>query len=537
MPPKLAIGAIIADRRSASTRFETPDLASVRAFFGSAYSLRPTSMVRMNRRGRSSWLVYALAVLSAGAIVAAVLVVGPASAGSSTVTRTATAATGLVQSTVSGSGNLAPASQLDLGFKTSGTVTHIYVRQGQQVAKGQLLATLDPQSAEVTLQQARAGLQSAEANLASEEETGGEGSSGQAKGSGEATAKAAAAAPAGGVTPTTTIGATTPTTTTPSNSTSERGASKQSSGSSTAGSGSSTPAATSTISEATRDANLASAKAAVRSDRLTVQSDEQAVADTRLYAPEDGTIASLSGEVGEVVSGGGTTRASSGESSSASTGATSASSAAKGAAASSSSTGASSSPFAVLSDLSSMRLVVPLSESEVGSVRAGQIATVTVEALEGKKLAAHVREVAILSTSNSGVVSYDVTFQIEQMLEGLKPGMSATAEVVIKQASGINVPTSAISGGSVTVLHGSRRETRQVTTGLAGDSATLVTSGLKAGETVLLPTATTSSSSSRGALSGLRGGFRGLGGAGGAGGGLGAGGGPPGGGAALRGGG
>jgi multidrug efflux pump subunit AcrA (membrane-fusion protein) len=493
----------------------------------------------MTDRGRASWLVYALGALSAGAIVAAILVVGPASAGSSTtVTRTATSARGLVQSTVSGSGNLAPASQLDLGFKTSGTVTHIYVKQGQQVAKGQLLATLDPQSAEVTLQQARAGLQSAQANLASEVETNGEGSSGQSKGSGEATAKAAAAptttVPAGGET--TTTPATTTVTTTPSKATSEGGTSKQSSGSQTSNSGSSTSSATTTISEATREANLASAKAAVRSDSLTVQSDEQSVADTRLYAPEDGTIASLSGEVGEVVSGGGTTRASSGESSSASTGATSASST-KSAASSSSSTGASSSSFAVLSNLSSMRLVVPLSESEVGSVRTGQIATVTVEALEGKKLAAHVREVAILSTSNSGVVSYDVTFQVDQTLEGLKPGMSATAEVVIKQASGVNVPTSAISGGSVTVLHGSKRETRQVTTGLAGDSATIITSGLKAGETVVLPTATTTSSS-KSALSGLRSSFRGLGGAAGGGGGFGgAGGGAPGGGAVLRGGG
>jgi multidrug efflux pump subunit AcrA (membrane-fusion protein) len=491
----------------------------------------------MTERGRASWLVYALGALCTGAVVAAILVVGPASAGSSTVTRTATAARGLVQSTVSGSGNLAPASQLDLGFKTSGTVTHIYVKQGQQVAKGQLLATLDPQSAEVTLQQARAGLQSAEANLAAEVETEGEGSSGQSKGSGEANAKTAAAAaatttPVGGETTTTTIA---PATRTSSKSTSQGGASKQSSGSSTSNSQASPTTTASTISEATREANLASARAAVRSDRLTVQSDEQAVADTKLYAPEDGTIASLSGEVGEVVSGGGTTRAASGESSSASTGSTSAASSSSKSAASS--TGASSSSFAVLSNLSSMRLVVPLSESEVGSVRAGQIATVTVEALEGKKLAAHVREVAILSTSNSGVVSYDVTFQVDQMLEGLKPGMSATAEVVIKQASGVNVPTSAISGGSVTVLHGSKRETRQVTTGLAGDSATIVASGLKAGETVLLPTAT-SSSASRSSLSGARSSFRGLSGAGATGGGFGAaGGGPPGGGAVFRGGG
>jgi multidrug resistance efflux pump len=38
----------------------------------------------------------------------------------------------------------------------------------------------------------------------------------------------------------------------------------------------------------------------------------------------------------------------------------------------------------VLSNLSSMQLVVPLSESEVGDVKAGQTATVTIEALSGR---------------------------------------------------------------------------------------------------------------------------------------------------------
>jgi len=110
--------------------------------------------------------------------VAAVLVVGPASSSQATITRTATVARGVVQSTVSGSGNLQSVSQLDLGFKTGGTVTNIYVKQGQQVAQRQLLATLDPQSAEVTLEQAKASLLSAEASLAKEEETDGEGSTG-----------------------------------------------------------------------------------------------------------------------------------------------------------------------------------------------------------------------------------------------------------------------------------------------------------------------------------------------------------------------
>ncbi|HWJ50791.1 MAG TPA: biotin/lipoyl-binding protein [Solirubrobacteraceae bacterium] len=445
----------------------------------------------MTERTGASWVVFALAALCAGAIVAAVLVVGPASGSQSTVTRTATVARGVVQSTVSGTGNLQPESQLNLGFKTGGAVTHIYVKQGQEVAQGQLLATLDPQSAEVTLEQARASLQSAEANLAKEEETNGEGSGG-AGGSG----------------------------------TSKREPSpKTESSSKRTGSSSKTSTeatATSTISTATREANLASARAAAKSGALTVRSDEQSVQATKLYAPEAGTIASLSGEVGEAVSASGTTRASASAAASSGSGSgsggSSATGARSGAAAntgSSSASSSSSSAFAVLSDLSSMELVVPLSESEIGNVRVGQIATVTIEALSGRKVAAHVREVAILSTSNSGVVSYDVTFQLDQLEAGLKPGMSATAEVVVKQAEGINVPTSAISADTVTVVRGGKHVSQRVVTGLAGNSSTIILSGLQAGETIVLPSTATSTAGGTSSLLGRRAGALGLGGAGG----------------------
>jgi hypothetical protein len=198
----------------------------------------------------------------------------------------------------------------------------------------------------------------------------------------------------------------------------------------------------------------------VRSDQLTVEGDQEAVQDTKLYAPEDGTIVTLSGEVGETVS------------------------------------ATSGSSFAVLSDLSSMKLVVSLSESEIGEVKDGQPATVAVEALSGTKLAARVSEVSMLSTSSSEAVSYDVTFLLEQMHPGLKAGMSAVAEMVVKQAEGVNVPTSAISGETVTVLRDGKDVSRTITKGLAGNSTTIVLSGLKAGETVVLPEAQSTSSSS-----------------------------------------
>ncbi len=482
----------------------------------------------MSERSRASWVVYALAALLIGAIVAAVLLVGPASSATSTQTRVVTAQRGVVQSTVSGSGNVQASSELNLGFKASGTVTHIYVKQGQQVAQGQLLATLDPQSAEVTLEQAKANLQSAEAALAREDETDGESSSSSspaANSGARAEAATATIADTRGSTRSLTAGSqaeTTPAATTPSTQTGSStmpqtgtAAPKQAekkpkktegsdsaSGSATAegsqkpSEGSSANSLSSEISSATREANVASARAAVKSDQLTVENDERSVANTRLTAPESGTIVSLGGEVGETVSGGGTSRATSesSESSSSSGGGGLGGSGGSGSSSGASESSASSNAFAVLSNLSSMKLVVPLSESEVGSVKRGQTATVTVEALKGAKLAAHVSEVSALPTSNSGVVSYDVTFTLDQLTAGLKPGMSATAEVVVQQAEGVNVPSSAISGGSVTVVEGSRQVSRPVTSGLAGDSTTIIVSGLRAGERVALPTASSSGS-------------------------------------------
>ena len=141
------------------------------------------------------WPTLLLGALCLGAIVAAVLVVGPASGSTASTGRTITIGQGVVQSTVSGSGSVQAATQLDLGFKTSGVVTQIFVSQGAHVTEGQLLAELNPDTAEVTLEQARASLQAAEASLVQEEETDGEPSSGSGSGSAGSGSSVAPAGP------------------------------------------------------------------------------------------------------------------------------------------------------------------------------------------------------------------------------------------------------------------------------------------------------------------------------------------------------
>jgi multidrug efflux pump subunit AcrA (membrane-fusion protein) len=475
----------------------------------------------MTKRTGRPWLNYLLGALCVAAIVVAVLIVGPASGSQNTQTRTATAALGVVQSTSSGSGNLQAANQLNVNFKTSGTVTSIDVAAGDHVHAGELLASIDPKPAEVALEQAKANLEAARATRSKTEE---EGTTTTASTSTTASASAAAAHPPTAPSPTTTQ-----TTTTESTTATHSAATPTSTGR--------TPES-STQSPATHEANLASARAAVHSAELSVQSAEESLAGTHLYAPEAGTVASLSGAVGDAVSAGSAGSSTSSGTSSASgasggTGTTSGSAAgrgtgtgatgATGSSSTSSASSSTSSAFIVIADLSAMQMVVPFSESDIVHIKVGQIATVTVNALPNEKLAAHVTDVSVLSTSNSGVVSYDVTLQLEQVEAGLKPGMSATAAVVTSQVDdAVNVPSSAVTGtgsnASVTVLSKGKQVRQAVAAGLVGDTTTQIVSGLKAGTQVVLPQLATSLTSGTGATgttgAGL-GGARTLGGGGG----------------------
>jgi len=67
---------------------------------------------------------------------------------------------------VSGSGKVAAASQVDLKFKASGTLTYLGVHNGQKVTAGTLLAKLDTTDAERTVKTAQLNLENAQLALA-----------------------------------------------------------------------------------------------------------------------------------------------------------------------------------------------------------------------------------------------------------------------------------------------------------------------------------------------------------------------------------
>src|SRR4051812_46847804 len=117
---------------------------------------RPRSAPRASRRRPGA--LTALLVAVAGAAVA-VAVLSLESAPSTLVSeRTVTVAKGVIQTVVSGSGNLAPAKQVDVDFATSGKITEVYTKAGAHVSKGELLARIDNRSQKVDVAKAEAAL-------------------------------------------------------------------------------------------------------------------------------------------------------------------------------------------------------------------------------------------------------------------------------------------------------------------------------------------------------------------------------------------
>jgi hypothetical protein len=168
-------------------------------------------------------------------------------------------------------------------------------------------------------------------------------------------------------------------------------------------------------------------------------------------------------------------------------------------------------------------MTVAFSESDIDKVKVHQPATVTLSALTGVQLAAHVTSISTIGTTSSSVVSYDATLTLDQSNKQVKPGMSASASVIVKQASGVTVPNDAITGtgslATVKLVKNDKATTQQVVVGVRGTSRSQIISGLSAGDelqiTTTLPSLGSSSaggSSATGTLGTGRAGFGGAGG-------------------------
>ena len=97
--------------------------------------------------------------------VGAFLLVGNPS-GPQQVERTAVITRGSVTASVTGSGNAASQVSTPINFESSGVVSAVNVKPGDAVTLGEVLATIDPDSAQAGLRSAQAQLDGAKAALA-----------------------------------------------------------------------------------------------------------------------------------------------------------------------------------------------------------------------------------------------------------------------------------------------------------------------------------------------------------------------------------
>ncbi|GIE31278.1 RND transporter [Actinoplanes italicus] len=264
--------------------------------------------------------------------------------------------------------------------------------------------------------------------------------------------------------------------------------------------------------------DTADAENQVTTAALAVDEAEAGVDGTVLTAPMAGTVTAVNGTLGGSASG--------------SSSSTSSSSGGSQAGGSSGSTESSGSGFVEIADLTKMQVAASFAEADATSLKDGQVATVTWNALSGTSQSARVAAVDPSATTANSVVTYGVTLSLDKVPAGAKVGQTVSVSVTTGSRENVVLVNAAAlttvgNRHTVTVVANGVQETRSVEIGLAGDSATEITSGLAAGEQVVVKTTSTGTSGSQQGGGGFPGGGSGFGGGGFNGGGGPAGGGRP----------
>lgn len=155
-----------------------------------------------------------------------------------------------------------------------------------------------------------------------------------------------------------------------------------------------------------------------------------------------------------------------------------------------------------LIDPTSLELKVDVDEIDVPSVKVGQKALISVDALPDTEFEGKVTYISPLPTPQAGVVLYRVTvsFQVSPTSQ-LKVGMSASADIILNERKDVLlVPSRAVYQNEhkqsvVKVMVGQQAEERVVVTGITDGFDTEIVSGLNEGETIVVETKITPASS------------------------------------------
>ena len=224
--------------------------------------------------------------------------------------------------------------------------------------------------------------------------------------------------------------------------------------------------------DAVKRSDIAQARASVAQISGDIQQLEVNVADTRIIAPASGLVLKKYKEPNEIVQ--------------------------------SATTGFSDAQSIVATLGSRLEVKVGINEVDIAKVHAHALATITVDALPDASFAGYVTEIAPASTnafSDSGgssggtnsISKFSVKVAFDRYDPRLRSGMSANVSVISQKHSRVILaPLEAVpfagARGQVTVLAaGGRQDKRTVVTGLRNDTDVEIVSGLRAGETLVVP--------------------------------------------------
>lgn len=151
-------------------------------------------------------------------------------------------------------------------------------------------------------------------------------------------------------------------------------------------------------------------------------------------------------------------------------------------------------PVATIPDISSMQVILQLSETQVQNMETGQAVEVVLESLDGMKLAGKVSWVAQVArpvSRNSNVKTVEVEVTIDETARGLVPGLTAGCTIIKQKVEdALVVPLETVfeqdSARVVYALAGSEFAMKKVELGARGDNFAVVLSGLEGGEKLAL---------------------------------------------------
>ncbi len=101
--------------------------------------------------------------------------------------------------------------------------------------------------------------------------------------------------------------------------------------------------------------------------------------------------------------------------------------------------------FTLAEDLTRMELHVDVDEADVGQVKVGQRATFTVDAYPERVFTADIIQIRYGSQTVDGVVTYETILNVDNSDLVLRPGMTATADIVVREITdAILIPNEAL---------------------------------------------------------------------------------------------